>query len=719
MASPSARRTIGKPDFRKRIIPQIINCNCSFGIESLVFLWYYNYNIDVKGLNNMGRNAISLRSVNELLGMNFFIPDYQRGYRWEKQQAIDLLEDIYSFATKTNSASEEIYCIQPLVVSEKADDILAKCKSPEATLEDIKKYIKGSWTVVDGQQRLTTIYLLLSCLGRDDRYEIDYCTRIGSKDFLKNIKSKTSAEADKNIDYYHMHLVYNTIKEWFDSKQDLSVKDVFLETLLNRVTFIWYQVNQTDEISVFTRLNIGKIPLTDSELIKALFLNRANFSLASDADKRQLESKQHKIALEWDQIEYALQNDEFWAFLHDVNYDKPTRIDFILDAICMKDKYGLYEDLKNYRNRGKNRNRDEARKYNEALSERIGNDDHKTFRYFNEAFIRKKENANNKNDLDWLDSLWKEVKKYYQVFTEWYQDYRLYHYIGYLTSVQGHNLDITDYVSSWDNSTKAEYIEDLKSDIATNLKKKEWISDIYEYKFDQEYNGKVISKRAVVDVLLLHNIETIIRQNEKLVSETKYNLPNFTKFPFHLYKREKWQVEHIRPNAGDDLQKEGADVLYLSLSRQYFTDDATLTQKIDDYLSNAKDKADFSDILTEILQKGGSLPDEDKNRIWNYVLLDESTNKEYGNQIFPVKRAFIANKEKGFKISYSYKGGKLIIGDKMPEVAFVPPCTKNVFSKFYTEMPYTMINWNTEDAEAYWNDIKEKLQYYFSQIGIA
>ena len=42
----------------------------------------------------MGQNAISLRSVNDLLGMNFFIPDYQRGYRWEQQQAIDLLEDI-------------------------------------------------------------------------------------------------------------------------------------------------------------------------------------------------------------------------------------------------------------------------------------------------------------------------------------------------------------------------------------------------------------------------------------------------------------------------------------------------------------------------------------------------------------------------------------------------------------------------------------------------
>lgn len=672
----------------------------------------------------MGNNVISLKPVKELLGMNFFIPDYQRGYRWEKQQAIDLLEDIYAFALKTSHTSEEIYCIQPLVVSEKADDILEKCKRPESTLEDIKKYIKGSWTVVDGQQRLTTIYLLLSCLGIDDRYEIDYCTRIGSKDFLANIKSKNSADAESNIDYYHMYLVYSTINEWIDSKevQDPSVRKEILDALLNQVNFIWYQVDEADEISVFTRLNIGKIPLTDSELIKALFLNRANFRIESDADEKQLEAKQRKIAIEWDQIEYALQNDEFWAFLHDFNYNKPTRIDYILDSICEKDRYHLFRETKN-RKKTKNYDyRGEIEAYNKALKERIGNDEHRTFRYFNEAFICAKINAathaTENVNTDWLDDLWKEVKKYYQVFNEWYQDYRLYHYIGYLTSIQNSDFDITDYVLSWEGQTKAEYIEGLKTAIAQKLRRKEWFGQIFEYKFDQEYNGKVVGKRAVVDILLLHNIETIVQQNEKLVSETKYNLPNFSKFPFHLYKREKWQVEHIRPNAGDDFKKDGADILYLSLARQYFTDDPILTQKIDDYIGDAAGKDDFTDILTEITQKGGPLPDEDKNRIWNYVLLDESTNKEYGNQIFPVKRAFIANKEKGVKIIYSFYNGQLVIDSKAPEVAFVPPCTKNVFSKFYTEMPSTMMNWNIDDAEAYWNDIKDKLQYYFNQIGI-
>ncbi len=652
--------------------------------------------------------TVSLKSVNDILGMNFFIPDYQRGYRWERQQAIDLLEDIFSFASKAIE-SEEIYCIQPLVVSERQEDILAKCKRPESTLDDIKKFIKGSWTVVDGQQRLTTIYLILSCLGISNRYEIDYRTREGSSSFLKDIQLKTQAEAGINIDFYHMFIVYSTINEWLD-KKTLQEKEMIKNALLNQVHFIWYQVDAVDEIAVFTRLNIGKIPLTDAELIKALFLNRANFSVLNVPDKQTLEITQQKIAVEWDQIEHTLQNDEFWFFIHGAEYCKPTRIDYILDSICEKDGYKLFKSPREFRNTKKNNNRDEAKAFNKALQDRIGNDEHRTFRYFNEAFSVNKNNTT----TNWLDKLWKEVRKYYHIFNEWYQDYQLYHYIGYLSSVSSSTFDVTKHVSEWTQKTKEEFAQYLKDEIVQHLVKKTWIKDLINYKFDQDGNK---SKRECVDVLLLHNIETIIQQNEKLVLETKYNLPNFTKFPFHLYKKESWQVEHIRPNAGDDLKKEEVRKLYLSLAQQYVKNDSNLSKKISDYLTDAQDGNDFVDIVAELSQIGGSLPDEDKNKIWNYVLLDETTNKEYGNQIFPVKRAFIVNKENGKKTKYSFENGRLIEKETVPEVAFVPPCTKNVFSKLYTTMPKTMINWNKEDAEAYWNDIADKLDYYIKAIG--
>lgn len=569
-------------------------------------------------------SSVKLLPVKELLGMNFNIPEYQRGYRWGKQQAVDLLEDISAFANKTSDDNDEIYCIQPLVVSKKEsdEDILKKCKKEDATLEDIKKAIKGSWTVVDGQQRLTTIYILLRCLNEDKCYEIEYGTRNKSKDFLTKINSDSDNSAGDNIDFYYMKEVYSAITGWLQNKSDS--KNNLRAVLLNKVNFIWYDISGEDEIAVFTRLNIGKIPLTDSELIKALFLNRTNFCSKLNVEDKWLEIKQHDIASEWDQIENALQNDEFWAFLHDVNYSRPTRIDFILDLIKSNDKCELYE-----------------KEDHEGSKSRQNNEEAKT---------------------------------------------------------------------------KSEFVQYIKSKIVGSLMQKKWIKELHDYKFDE---GGSVSKTETVGILLLHNIETIIQQNEKLVAESKYNLPNFSKFPFHLYKREKWQVEHIRPNAGDDFNKKDSDKLYLSLARSYINNQ-NLIDKIDKYLST-KDKNEsenFNDILAEIWGNSGALPEEDKNKIFNFVLLDESTNKEYGNQIFPVKRAFIVNKEKGLKVRYGYEKGELVERESTREIAFVPPCTKNVFSKFYTTVPSTMVNWNTEDAKAYWKDMCDKLKFYFDKLEV-
>lgn len=365
----------------------------------------------------MRKNTISFKTVEELFGMYFFIPDYQRGYRWEKQQAIDLLQDIYAFICNTPSDSEEIYCIQSLVVSEKTEDILAKCKSQNAALDDINKYIKGSWNVVDGHQRLTTIYLMLSCLGVNDKYEIDYSTRNGSKNFLLNIQSKEECEAACNPDYYHMYLVYSTIKDWLEKKDEMTIAKM-KSTLLKKVNFIWYQVDEVDEVAVFTRLNTGKIPLTDSERIKALFLNRSNFVAAKGTSRREIEIIQNRIAAEWDEIEQALQNDDFWTFIHGPGYEKSTRMDFIFDSICKKDCYKLFLDPKKYRITSKHNYREYAENYNKLLDERIGNDEHRTFRYFNEAFRFMKNDGN----LEWIDRLWSEVRINYQVLNELYND---------------------------------------------------------------------------------------------------------------------------------------------------------------------------------------------------------------------------------------------------------------------------------------------------------
>ena len=104
------------------------------------------------------QNKINLYTVSEILGKNFFIPSYQRGYRWEEQQVTDLLNDIYSFAIKKNKSDKEFYCLQPIVVR--------KCSENIINLNELISPLDNNiwYEVIDGQQRLTTIRILLTYL---------------------------------------------------------------------------------------------------------------------------------------------------------------------------------------------------------------------------------------------------------------------------------------------------------------------------------------------------------------------------------------------------------------------------------------------------------------------------------------------------------------------------------------------------------------------------
>ena len=91
----------------------------------------------------MNNNTLKLKSIFELLNEEFYIPSYQRGYRWTDKQVEALLEDIWDFRNK-NPKKEEFYCLQPVVVTKPSNST----NSP--------------WELIDGQQRLTTIYIILS-----------------------------------------------------------------------------------------------------------------------------------------------------------------------------------------------------------------------------------------------------------------------------------------------------------------------------------------------------------------------------------------------------------------------------------------------------------------------------------------------------------------------------------------------------------------------------
>lgn len=172
----------------------------------------------------------------------FLVPSYQRGYRWQRVNVSDLLNDLYEFI----HSDKETYSLQPLVVYDSNDNI---------------------YHVVDGQQRLTTISILLGYLGLK-QISICYESRKGQQ---KN----HFVEECTNIDQYHVNQAYLTIKGWFEKHPEEIDGFVKLLTgsLEKQVKFIWYCTTD-DEVATFIRLNKDKISLTNAELIKAYVIKK-------------------------------------------------------------------------------------------------------------------------------------------------------------------------------------------------------------------------------------------------------------------------------------------------------------------------------------------------------------------------------------------------------------------------------------------------------------
>jgi len=620
----------------------------------------------------MADNKIELKSVKELLGMKFFIPSYQRGYRWTELQVKDLLNDIWEFSQKKKQ-EYEFYSLQPLVVKCKDNDILQKIKEAKS-LEEVESLLKGSWEVIDGQQRLTTIFIILSELGGNDGYSLEYETRNDSKEFLKNIEDN---KKDDNIDYYHICQSKQTVSAWLskDKDKDEDKKSKFKDVLLNNVRFIWYESVDEDPIKVFTRLNIGKISLTNAELIKALFLNRSNFG---GKDAEHLKLRQQEIASEWDNIEYTLQNDEFWLFLHEKDYNRPTRIDFIFDLICEQNSLKLEDEL--YKS--------------------IGNDDYRTFRYFYEYF---------RTDSSNIEDCWKKVKKYFQTFKEWFDDLELYHYVGYLRcplKKKEKVIDIKDLYDKW-IGTKDIFVKFLREKI------KERIKDCNDLAKQYEVDGGP-AKTTCRSLLLLHNIQTVINQNNKLSSKEEYKLPAFYKFPFHLFKNENWDVEHIDSNTINGLKNEKDQKEWLKYSVLGAKPSEELKNEIIAFLRNDNGKKPFEDLCQEIEKDNQSEswhnPEQDKNKVWNFVLLDAGTNRGYGNALFPTKRRCIIEKDQGKTCLIDDETLEVSLQDGA--IAFIPPVTKNVFLKYYNTSIDNLREWNESDAKAYKENILNTLSVF-------
>jgi hypothetical protein len=464
--------------------------------------------------------------------------------------------------------SNEFYCLQPIVVTPK----------------------NGNYTLIDGQQRLTTIYIIFTVL--DDvmkllgkkKFSIEYQTRSDSESFLMDIDC---SKRSNNIDYFHICNARDTVENWFASK-DGTAKVNFLNTLLNKegnnVQVIWYEVDDSiDPINLFTNLNMGKIPLTNAELIKAIFLNRDNFIDEKNEKTKQL--RQLEIASDWDRMEQTLREEEFWYFLQDNSNTFENHIELIFDLIA--DNIDSTGKRKHY-------------------------DKYYTFRYFYDHF----------KPLPDVEHSWLEIKQYYQTFCDWFKNKELYHLVGFLVTT---GIGLRYLIEKSKTSSKKQFHEFLLNEIRKQID----TSEIDQLTYQD-------NKDLLRKVLLLFNTVTILRNK-------KTNL----RFQFGRYKDEKWDIEHIHA-VKSAMPTSSVEQLDWLRQVKDFTDDLELLKKVKNYIDNPSKsrKYEFTElydlVLVKYSEEGKS---EDINDISNLALLDSGTNRGYKNAVFPIKRKTIIEKD--------------------------------------------------------------------------
>jgi hypothetical protein len=615
-------------------------------------------------MTNESANVIKPVPVSELLNENYFIRSYQRGYRWSEQQVAALLNDIENFKQKDDSW----YCLQPLVVRE-----VPGIEKDVYKLDSNKKW----YEVIDGQQRLTTIFLIIHYFnemweGKSKINEpaIVYETRPNSENFLKEIKieddKKVCIETD-NIDYYHIFGAYTAIHDWVVEKEKTNSFDRnrFKSDFQKHTKVIWYLNNKEDPVTVFTRLNMGKIPLTNAELVKALLLsgetmkseyeenlNKYGNSFERNQLEQYLESeiklKQLKIASEWDQIEKKLNERAFWSFLTNEKPESyPTKIEFLLKMMIKdfnsSDEYAVF----NYY-------------YSKMANEKKSPE---------EIWEGNRQNQEGDNSPG--------IVEVFESIQEWYTNRSYYHLVGFLTTQD--IISAKDIYFDTRMKGKTEFEDYLKEKIRNRLNS---IGDIKALNYP---NARLAEILTLFNVITVNNIQD-----------------NSQRYPFVSHKSEKWSLEHIHAQNSEKLSTREEWQKWLEAHR--------------DVLPDGKDNEKLKNEIDEVLL---SLDDKNKNQkdIFNQlsakIINVFQENNDGGAEIHTIENMALIGFEKNSALNdsvFAVKRQKILEMDKHGN--YIPICTKNVFLKYYNPKANDFTFWSPGDRNAYVNAIKDTLKDY-------
>ena len=644
------------------------------------------------------------KAIPELLNKKYYIPEYQRGYRWEDKQVLNLLDDLDTFFS--GDTKGQFYCLQPIVVK-------------EVTIDN-EKWLE----VIDGQQRLTTILILMKVfdqlnapkfgLPKTHSYTIRYATRPSIQNIFDTISitsepstNKAVIDESKNqwpgmIDSLYIYNAAKTILNWFMDEQPRIFRygQYFYNTVNSgdkSVQVVWYETNEDkDPHDIFNRMNSLKVGLSCSELIRSIFLssctkfNLGTFdglsdSLKLEVEKERFQQKQSSINEKWDEIEQQMRDESFQSFLTSRNIKSRNAIDLLFDLVS-----GKYASNK---------------PFNSNLNKE---DELYTYLYIK-----------NMVDVDgdaW--TTWLSILNVYEKLLFWYHDRDLYHRIGFLNTIAatGHEDDAV-YTLLAERKGKIALRNKVVSMIKEamilpeNKETHQPIEKLSQLSYDNNIHYNYIKR-----LLILYNVETSRIQ-------TSSEFFDFDKFRYTADKKHKiWTLEHIHAQNSDCLPETNKDSWYewivfnrdslkklvlgdpnlekqrISLVDQLERDSAVNNEKQKPYCKSIKYtfeniKELFDDVANFYAQLDAKA-DKAKpmHQLSNMALLDLGQNAMVGKSPFEVKRQIISN--------------------QIADNKYYPICTQKVFLKLYDKESMQIHSWSQRDRELYLEDMKQKLTEY-------
>ncbi len=337
---------------------------------------------------------------------------------------------------------------------------------------------------------------------------------------------------------------------------------------------------------MFTRLNVGRIPLTNAELVKAMFISEsANAGITRE--------KKEEIALQWDNIERELHNDSFWYFLTNTTKDSfQTRIDLVLDLIANKpcDTREVYYTFF---------------KFDSMRSEMC------------------------------LEEIWRRIQHTFLILKDWYENHELFHKIGYL--IASEYCTLQDVYDASKDKTKEAFGESLDDLIRDSIKIPENYSDLsYE---------NATQKRKMTRLLLLFNVESVRRNGEK-TQWFPFNLFKMDNNGRVVWSLEHIHAQQSKGLRKQEDQKEW--IRYQLPSIQVVDNDSDLVLRMQAALKNPRLTGDEFNGIQEQVERKLSVPGslDYLHCISNMALLNARDNAALNNSTFDVKRTEIVNMDK-------------------------------------------------------------------------